>query len=196
MYIRIYTNAYRIQSNKSGTHPKTNHRNRLLWRMNRTLLLDGKDTDGKLLLDFHGSESLSFFVQLYPTATKRPYSSSKIVSENGFTMFFPIDFPLFFGNHHPFSWTSWKPETKTWITHTHLKHIDFPNTIVVQTTKIPGTQMTSILWRDPNDLNPSRPNFWPKEGKGPPFGFRVYRAPRIISCWHFDFFMLTIEPCC
>lgn len=87
--------AHRIQSIKSGTHLKTNHRNRLLWRMNGTLLLDGKDANGKLLLDFHGSESLIFFVQLYPTATKRPYSSSKIVSEKGFTMVFPIEFSSF-----------------------------------------------------------------------------------------------------
>lgn len=56
VYTYIYKlSAYRIQSIKSGTHPKTNHRNRLLWRMNWTLLLDGKDASGKLLLDFHGS---------------------------------------------------------------------------------------------------------------------------------------------
>ena len=193
IYVYIYKlSAYRIQSIKSDTHPKTNHRNTLLWRMNWRLLLDGKDANGKLLLDFHGSESLIFFVQLYPTATKRPYSSSKIVSENGFTMFFPIDFPLFFGNHHPFSWTSWKPQTKTLITHTSSTWI-FPNKKNTWNPNLPlffeGTKKT---------LNPSRPTFWPKrrEEAGPQFGFQVYRAPRIISCWHLDFFMLTIEPCC
>lgn len=159
--------------------------------MNWTLLLDGKDADGKLLLDFHGSESLIFFVQLYPTATKRPYSSSKIVSEKGFTMFFPIEFPLFFGNHHPFSWTSWKPETKTLITHTSSTLI-CPNKKKYLEPKWP-----LFFEGTPNDLNPSSFKLLTlKEGKGPQVGFQVYRAPRIISCWHLDFFMLTIEPCC
>ena len=48
---------------------------------------------------------LIFFVQLYPTATKRAYSSSKTVWKKKvlpcFTMFFPIEFPPFFWQSPP-----------------------------------------------------------------------------------------------
>ena len=176
--------------------------------MNWTLLLDGKDADGKLLLDFHGSESLIFFVQLYPTATKRPYSSSKIVSEKGFTMFYHVfsyRIPLFFlAITTPVSWTSWKPETKTLTTHTHFKHIDFPNTIVFQTKKKylePKNDLYSL--KGPNWPQASSPNFKTKrrEGSGPPFGIpglqsakdHLLLAPRLL---HVDDWTMLLNPRC